>query len=276
MIAVIQIGFAPTSYDIGKGIDVGHNLVLAGAFALVCGAMAGRIECRERRLALAAIIASVAFAAWIVAQAIYGTSEPGYAGALVASDILAALAASALVAASAATAAAFRQAESSSPEDQSGRDGLLLWGAAGLGAALVLSTASAIVYLDSVRLFGDGNDGLRLATIGVAVGIGGAAVAAIAFFVSRRQQQRGAVQWLARREALIAAGLAIFFVGFTLTGFGNATIANASAGDDFVPQLLTTSHLVEAISGWILGAGAAIVAAGFLVSSLGSNGIEPR
>ena len=267
MIAVIQIGFAPTSYDIGKGIDVGHDLVLAGAFALVCIAIAGRIESRERRLAVAAIVASVAFAGWILAQALYGTSEPRGLDSQVASDVLQALAASTLVVASAAAAVAFRRAASSPPEDQSGRDGLLVWAALGLGAALVVSTASAIVYLDSVSLLGDGNNGLRLATVGVGVGIGGAALAATAFFVSHRQQHRGALQWLTWREALIAAALAIFFVGFVCTGFGNATIASASTGDDLVPQLLTTSHWLEAISGWILGAGAAIVAAGFLVSS---------
>lgn len=267
MLAVIRIGFAPASYEVGKGVDVAHDLVLSAAFAVVTLAVIGRIDRRERRLALAAVVAAIAFAGWVVAQALYGMSEPRGGDALVTSDVLGALAASTLVAASAAAAIAFRQAGSSPPDDQSKRDGLLAWAAVGLGISLVLSTASAIVYLDTVALSGDGNDGLRLSTIGLGVGVGGAAIAAIAFFISRRGQQRDVAQWMTRREALIAAALAVFVVAFVLTGVGNATVATASPHDGYAARLLVTGHWLEAISGWVLGACATAVAAGFIVSS---------
>jgi hypothetical protein len=270
MIAIIRVGFAPTSYDVGKGLDVGHDLVLAAAFVLVTFAFAGRIEARERRLAAASVVAAAGFAVWIAAQALYGVSEPEPQGMyqLVAIDALGALAATTLVATATAAAVAFRRAASSSPGDQSQRDGLLGWAALGLALSLALLTAAGIVDLDTLRLFGDGNDGLRLSTIGLAIGIGGGAVAAVAFIFSRRGQRRSTAGWTESRDALLAGALALLVVGFAFSGLGDGRVANASARDHFTPQLFATSHWVEAASAWILCACTALVAIGFLVSSL--------
>lgn len=267
MIAVIRIGLAPTSYNIGKGLDVGHDLVLVGAFALVGVAVSGPIVSRERRLGLAAIIAALGFAVWVVAQALYGTSEPRGGSSLATSDVLDALTAGILAAASLTTAVAFRRAESSPPEDQSQRDGLLLWAAAGLAIGLALSAASAINYLDAVLLDGSAYDGLRLSAIGIGVGMAGATTGTVAFFVSRRKQERGSANWMSSREALIASALGIFVLGFVLAGIGNALLANASPDGGTPEQLLRTGHWLEAVAAWTLGASTALVAAGFLVSS---------
>jgi hypothetical protein len=264
MIEVIRIGYAPTTYDIGKGLDVGHDLVLAGAFGLVSFAVVANVDRRERRLAFAAVVAAVAFAAWIAAQALYGVSEPRGLDQLVVSDVLGALAASALVAGAIVAAVAFRGAESAPPEDQAQRDGLLAWAAGALGLSLAFSTASAIVFNSS--LF-PGRPGASTFISGLAIGIGGAALAAVAFLVSQRKQRRAADRWMHWRELLIAVAMAIFVVGFVFTAVGDGMTANASAHDDFTHQLFTTSHWLEAASGWILSACAALAAVGFLVSS---------
>jgi hypothetical protein len=264
---VIRFGLAPSSYEIGKGADVGHDLLLAAAFATVAVAAAGRIDRREQRFALAAIVAALAFAAWTASQALYGVSEPRGFDTQVTVDALEALAASALAAASVLAAVAFRRGESCQAQDLSRRDGLLVWAAVGLGVSLALSTASGIVYLVNIELVSIGNDGFRLSTAGVATGTVGAALAAIGFLVSRRKQQKSEAGWMSRREAFIALALAVFVIGFALTGIGDATTASASARDDFAPDLVTTSYWLEAVSAWVLAAGAGVVAAGFFISS---------
>jgi hypothetical protein len=267
MVEIIQVGLAPTSYDIGKGLDVGHNLVLVVAFALVTFAFVGRINARERRLAAASLVGAAAFAAWIAAQALYGVNEPRGLAELSTVDALRALAATALAAAATVAAVAFRSASSSSPSDQSHRDGLLGWAALGLTLSLALLTAAAIVNLDTVRPFPDGNSGPRLSMIGLAVGTGGAALAAVAFIVSRRRQLRGAPGWTALRDSLLGTALVAFVVGFAFSGLGDGRVAHATAHDRFTPQLLATSRWVETASAWVLCACAAIIAIGFLVSS---------
>jgi hypothetical protein len=267
LISEIRIGYAPTSYEIGKGVDVGHDVLLAAAFAIVAAAAAGRIDRREHRFALAAMVAALAFAAWTASQALYGVSEPRGFDPQVTVDALEALAASALAAASVLAAVAFRRGESCQAQDLSRRDGLLTWAAVGLGVSLALSTASGIVSLVNIELVGIGNDGFRLSTAGVATGIVGAVFAAIGFLVSRRGQEQGGSRWMSRREAFIALALAAFLIGFALTGIGDATTASATARDDLAPDLVTTSYWLEAVSAWALAAGAAVVAAGFFISS---------
>ena len=276
MIGVIRIGFAPTSYDVGKGLDVAHNLVLAAAFALVSFAVAGRIDGRERRLAFAASVAAVSFAAWIAAQALYGVSEPTPQGVytLVIIDVLGALAATALLAAAVTVAVAFRRAASAPADDQSRRDGLLAWAAGGLGLSLALSTAAAIVHFDNVRLLDNGNRGLHVAALGLAIGVVGALVATIAFVVSRRMQGQTTARWLGPREALIAAALGVFVVGFVFVALGDATVARASEHDDFIPQVMAAGRWLESVSAWILSACAALVGTGFLVSAVSRRSIR--
>jgi hypothetical protein len=264
LIEVTRIGFAPASYKLGQGFDIGHDAVLAVAFALASVAFAGRIEARGRRIAHAAMVAAVAFTAWVVAQALYAASEPRHAGSLLTSDVLAALAAAVLVAAASAAAIAFRHADATSRADQSRRDGLLGLAAGGLAVSLALSTASAIVFMTSVTLAGGGDAGLRVSMAGLAVAIGGGAIAASAFVVSRHQQRQAAERWMSRREGLLAISLAVFVVGFLLIGIGNAIIADASR--NFTPGLVTTAHWLEAISGWVVSGGAALAATGFFIS----------
>jgi hypothetical protein len=264
MISVIRLGYAPTSYDIGEGLDLTHDLGLVAAFAIATLAIAGGIERRERRLAFAAIVAAVSFAAWIAAYALFGVSEPRGLDALVTIDVLRALAASALVVAAVAATVAFRRAESAPPDDQAERDGLLAWASVSLGVGLSLLTASAIVQTGVVPFPHHGN--LTLAVIGSAIGLGGAVIGAIAFVVSRSKQRRASARWITWREALIAAALAVFVVGFVVTAIGAVTVAHASA-QDRVPQLFTASHWLDAISQWILSTSVAVAAVGFVVSA---------
>lgn len=183
------------------------------------------------------------------------------------SDVLAALAAALLVAAATTAAIAFRRAEATSPADQSRRDGLLVWAASGLAASLALSTASAIVFMTSVRLAGGGDEGLRVGVAGLAVAIGGGAIAVVAFVVSRRQQRRAAKRWMSWREGLLGVALAVFAVGALVAGVGNAIVADASSSSRFGPGgLLTTADWLVAISGWVVSAGAALAAIGFFIS----------
>jgi len=270
MFAVIRIGIAPTSYVVGKGLDVGHDLVLAAAFAMAIPAFLGRSEARERRLAVASLVAAAAFAVWIAAHALYGVNEPTPQGVyeLVVIDALRALAATALVGTAMLAAKAFRRASSGSPGDQSERDGLLGWATVGLATSLGFLTAAASLDLDTVRFLGDGISGLRLSMIGLAVGTGGAVVATLAFGISRRRQRQGAPRWAGLRDSILAAALAVFFVGFALSGLGDGRVAHASGLDGVTPQLVATSRWVEATSAWILCVCAALVAVGFLVSSL--------
>jgi hypothetical protein len=276
LIEIARIGFAPTSYEVGKGFDILHNALLVIAFVLATLAFAGRIEARERRIAAAAAIAVGAFTVLVVAQALYASSQPRYAGALVTVDVLAALAATVLVVAAVAASIAFRNAAATPPSDQSRRDGLLGWAAGALTLSLALSTASASVYMSAVRLVGGGDAGLRVGVAGLAVGIGGGAIASIALLVSQRQQRQAAPRWMPQREGLLALALAVFVVGFLLVGIGNAIVADASSSSKFVQELLTTAHWVEATSGWMVSAGLALAGCGFFASYRGRSAPKPN
>ncbi len=73
---------------------------------------------------------------------------------------------------------------------------------------------------------------------------------------------------------MIAAALGVFVVGFVFVALGDATVARASEHDNFISQVMTASRWLESVSAWILGACAALVGAGFLVSAVSRRSIR--
>jgi hypothetical protein len=262
--------FVPTTYSVGRGFDLAHDVVLGGAFAIVCVAFLGSVVARERRLKTAAFVAACAFAASLVAQGLYTAVDIDhkFPTQLIVSDVLGALGALASIAAAAVAAVAFHGAIATDPSDQSRRDGVLGWSAVVLAIGLASTTGSATLYVDLVFLGHGGEAGLWIGVAGSAVGIAAGAVAAIALFASRRGQRRPDRHWMPRREALLAIALGVFFIAMALQGIGGAVTASAESADRFYPALLTAAFWLAASSALVVCAGAACAAIGFVRSAV--------
>jgi hypothetical protein len=262
--------FVPTTYSVGRGFDLAHDVVLGGAFAIVCVAFLGSVVARERRLKTAAFVAACAFAASLVAQGLYTAVDIDhkFPTQLIVSDLLGALGALASIAAAAVAVVAFHSAIATDPSDQSRRDGVLGWSAVVLAVGLASTTASSIVYADGVFIGNGGDAGLWISVAGEAVEIFTGVVAAFALLASRAEQRRLDRRWMPRREALLAIALGVFFIAMALQGIGAAVTASAESADHFHPALLTAASWLAASSALVVSAGAACAAIGFVRSAV--------
>jgi hypothetical protein len=261
----IRIGFVPTSYSIGRGFDIAHDLLLLGAFAVACLAFLGPAEARGRRLAITGVIAAIGFAGSVMAEAIYagvnGTHE--MPALLVASCGISALAAVLFVGAAVSAITAFTTGSPDAATSQ--RNDRLGWAAIGTAVGLALTTTAQVLYIDGVTPLAGGDAGLRLEAVGSGIAAIAAGMAAGALLASRRDRQHPSVDSMLPRQALLALAFTVFAIAFLLRGIGQ-TIAADDSSAALVSGLVTTAHLLDAASSGTVAAAAAMAAVGCLVS----------
>ena len=146
-------------------------------------------------------------------------------------------------------------------------DGLLGWGSIGLGGHFGLLATAYSFSLAELLTFRFGpiraevSWGLGTTAGGELLVAAGAAVAAVAFFVSNGRRERGE-PWQAQREGSLAIAATVFTVGFVVATVGLMLLASGS-GD--IGHRVAEDWL-QAVSELLLAGAAACGAVGFFLS----------
>lgn len=259
-----------TDFQVEGALRLLGSVLLIAAYATASTAFFLDIQARTARLGKAAQLAAAAYVAFTAGELtpLVVQRLPGKFVALYAVGVAASLA---LLVAASVTAVAFNGfARGAAKSDRILRDGRLGRANISLAVGGLLLVIKGPLGLSVDRVYpGISNAGVIVEIIGNGILIAAGIIAAVAFLISRQDQQRR-LAWMSRRDGRLALSTAVFAVVFITLAIGSEMQAGAWSGRGVDWKIVAVLWL-SAATNLIFTAAAVTASVGFFRSSNSST-----